>query len=49
MEILKDLFLYLRDRKKYWLAPVIVALLILGILVIFSAGSPLAPFIYSLF
>lgn len=48
-ELLKDLWLYLRERKKYWLAPVIVVLLIVGVLIVAGGSSALAPFIYALF
>lgn len=49
MEILKDLWLFMKDRKKFWLAPIIVILLLLGLLIVFGAGSAIAPFIYTLF
>jgi hypothetical protein len=49
MEILKDLWLFLKERKKFWLAPVIIILLLLGVLIIFGGSSALAPFIYTLF
>jgi len=49
MEFIKDIFLFIKERRKFWLAPVILILLILGFLVVFGAGSSLAPFIYSLF
>lgn len=49
MELLTDLWLYLRERKKFWLAPILIALLILGALLVFSGGSAVSPFIYSLF
>jgi len=49
MEILKDLWLFIKERRKYWLAPIIIILLLLGILIVFGAGSALAPFIYTLF
>jgi hypothetical protein len=49
MEFLKELWLFLKTRKKYWLAPVIVILLLLGALIVLSGGSALAPFIYSIF
>lgn len=48
MEILKDLWGFLKERKKWWLLPVIVMLLLFGLL-IFSSGSAVAPFIYTLF
>ena len=49
MEILKELWSFLRVRKKLWLAPIIVVLVILGGLLILAQGSVVAPFIYTLF
>jgi hypothetical protein len=49
MEFLKDLWLFMKERKKFWLAPVIVILLLLGLLIVFGGGSAVAPFIYTLF
>ena len=48
MEFLKDLWLFLKERKKIWLAPVILILLILGLLIMFGGSSAVAPFIYTL-
>lgn len=49
MDFLKDLWAFMRERKKFWLAPVIVIMLLLGFLIVFSQGSVLAPFIYTIF
>lgn len=49
MEFLKDLWLFLKTRKKFWLLPILVILLIFGILIILAGGTALAPFIYTLF
>jgi len=49
MNFLKELFTFLKIRKKLWLAPVITIMVILGGLLILSEGSVLAPFIYTLF
>jgi len=49
MDFLKDLWFFMKERKKFWLAPVIVVLLLLGILIVFGAGSAIAPFIYTIF
>jgi hypothetical protein len=49
MEFLKDLWLFMKERKKFWLAPIIIILLLLGFLIVFGGGSALAPFIYTLF
>jgi hypothetical protein len=47
--IIREFFEFLRERKKWWIAPILVFLVLLGVLVIFASGSSLAPFIYSLF
>jgi hypothetical protein len=49
MEFLKELWEFLRIRKKIWLAPIIIVMLILGGLLILAQGSVVAPFIYTLF
>lgn len=49
MSLLKDLWLFMKERKKFWLVPVIIAILIFGLLVVFGGGSAMAPFIYTLF
>ena len=49
MQELKDLWGFLKERKKYWLLPVIIILLLMGVLIFFTAGSAIAPFIYTLF
>ncbi len=48
-EILRELAMYFSQRKKFWLLPVFLFVLIVGGLLVFAHGSPLAPFIYSLF
>ncbi len=49
MEFLKELWLFLRIRKKVWLAPIILIMIIVGGLLILAEGSVVAPFIYTLF
>jgi hypothetical protein len=49
MEFLKELFLFLRTRKKFWLLPLIGILLMLAVLIVLTSVSALAPFIYTLF
>ncbi len=49
VRILGEFWRFLRERKKFWLAPIVVVLVCLGLLVVAASGSPLAPFIYSLF
>lgn len=46
MEFIKDIFNFLMERKKWWLLPIILALLILGLLLIFAESSAVAPFVY---
>lgn len=47
--IIKEFLQFLREGKKWWIAPIVIFLLILGALLVFAKGSALAPFIYSLF
>jgi hypothetical protein len=47
--IIKEFFQFLRERKKWWIAPILVFMVLLGVLLIFASSSSLAPFIYSLF
>ena len=49
IELLSDLWAFMRARQKYWLAPLILALVLMGVLLVFTKGSVVAPFIYSLF
>jgi Family of unknown function (DUF5989) len=49
LSIIREFFEFLRERKKWWIAPILVFLVLLGVLVIFASSSTLAPFIYSLF
>jgi hypothetical protein len=49
LSILKEFWSFLRVRKKWWVAPVVVLLLALGLILVLTEGSALAPFIYSLF
>jgi hypothetical protein len=48
-EFLMELWAFMRERKKFWLLPIVVVLLLLGSLIVFSQGSAVAPFIYTLF
>jgi len=48
-ELLKDLWAFMRERKKFWLAPIIFVLVLLGALIVLVQGSVVAPFIYTLF
>jgi len=49
LELIKDLWGFMRVRKKFWLAPIIIIMLLLGTLIVLSQGSAVAPFIYTLF
>jgi len=49
MSFLGELFAFMRVRKKYWLTPIVVVMLLLGGLLVFTSGSVVAPFIYAIF
>ena len=49
LDLLKDLWGFMRERKKFWLAPIIVVLMLIGGLIVLTQGSAIAPFIYTLF
>jgi len=49
LDLLKDLWGFMRVRKKFWLAPIIFVMLLLGALIVLTQGSAVAPFIYTLF
>ena len=48
-DLIKDLFGLMRNRKKYWLSPIIVMMILLGSLIVLTQGSVVSPFIYTLF
>jgi hypothetical protein len=49
LAILKEFWSFLRIRKKYWLAPIVLVLVMLSLLIVLTQGSALAPFVYALF
>lgn len=49
IELIKDLWAFMAERKKFWLLPIILVLLVLGGLLVLAQGSAIAPFIYTLF
>jgi hypothetical protein len=49
MAFIRELFAYMRTRKKYWLAPILVMMALFGGLIVLTKGSAVAPFIYTLF
>lgn len=49
LSILGEFWSFLKERRKWWLTPIVVMLVLLGALIVFSQGSAVAPFIYTLF
>ena len=49
LDLAKDIWDFLRVRKKYWLAPLIITIVLMGALIILTQGSVVAPFIYTIF
>ena len=49
LAIIKEFWEFMKERKKWWLAPIVITLVLLGALIIFTEGSAIAPFIYTLF
>jgi hypothetical protein len=49
LDFFQDLWAFMRERKKFWLIPIVTALVLLGALVVLTQGSAAAPFIYTLF
>lgn len=47
--VLREFLTFLRQEKKFWLAPMVVVLILFGLLIVFAQGSAIAPFIYTLF
>jgi hypothetical protein len=49
VDFLRDLWGFLKVRKKFWLLPLIIVLLLFGVLIVLTAGTAVAPFIYTIF
>ena len=49
MDFLKDLWGFLKVRKKFWMLPIILFMLLFGVLIVLTGGSAIAPFIYAIF
>lgn len=49
LDLFKDLWAFMKERKKFWMGPIIFVLVLLGGLIVFAQGSSLAPFIYTIF
>jgi hypothetical protein len=48
-ELIVELWAFMRERKKFWLLPIVLVLLVFGMLIVLTQGSAVAPFIYTLF
>ena len=48
-ELIAELWAFMKERKKYWMFPIIIVLMLFGSLLVFAQGSAVAPFIYTLF
>ena len=48
-QILSEFYEFMKERKKWWLGPIVIMLLLLGLLIILTEGSAVAPFVYALF
>ena len=48
-ELAKEFWLFMMERKKWWLAPILIVLGLMGLLIVLTEGSAIAPFIYTLF
>ncbi len=49
LSLLSELWAFMRERKKWWLGPIVIVLALLGGLIVFTQGSAVAPFVYTLF
>ena len=49
MDFLREFWMFMRVRKKFWLLPILIVMVLMGSLVVFSQGSAVAPFVYTLF
>jgi len=49
LDLITDLWSFMKERKKFWLVPIVFVALLLGVLLVLSQGSAVAPFIYTLF
>jgi hypothetical protein len=49
LDLLTDLWDFMRERKKFWLAPIVIMMVLLGAILVLGQGSAVAPFIYTLF
>ena len=49
LQVVSELWQFMRQNKKYWLAPIVITLVLFGVLLVLAKGSAIAPFIYTLF
>ena len=49
LSFIKEFWIFVKERKKYWLLPILIVLALFGILIVLSQGSAIAPFIYTIF
>tara|TARA_Y100001970_G_scaffold74701_1_gene94669 strand:- start:6590 stop:6742 length:153 start_codon:yes stop_codon:yes gene_type:complete len=49
LDFVKEFWVFLKERKKYWLMPIVIVLALFGIIIVLSQGSAVAPFIYTIF
>jgi hypothetical protein len=49
IQVVSELWLFMKENKKYWLAPIVLTLVLVGALLVLAQGSAIAPFIYTLF
>ena len=49
VQVVSELWQFIRENKKYWLAPIVITLALVGVLLVLAKGSAIAPFIYTLF
>jgi hypothetical protein len=47
--VVKELLFFVKERKKFWLTPIIIVLFLLGLIIVFGGSTAIAPFIYTLF
>lgn len=48
-QVLREFWAFLKEEKKYWLAPIVIVLVLFGLLIVFAQSSAVAPFIYTIF
>ena len=49
MDFIRDIWAFIKERKKFWLIPIILVLVLLGVIIVLGGSSAIAPFVYTLF